>query len=259
MTTEAEIAEVVQRVLAELQQPVGPSQQAVNQGHFTVAAGQTVLADHMNAALQRGIPKFANEAARDAQWPSGTVPVGAFCYVQDTNILQVFDNQITGGSNAWHPAGGLRMGYATMGGPTGNQIIPNGSVETLVKLDTVGGAANRPGRATWAADGSVVVPITGTYLITGGICWPANSTGERRLYIKQYTSSWIFSGTAGGASEINTGAVGSTLLRQSVTAMAYMNAGAKVGMLCQHSATANLTLAVGADQARLGVHLLGAD
>lgn len=253
--TEPDIAAIVARVLAELEPPE-PTQTAVNLGHFQVAPGQTITADHMNSALQRGVPKFASAAARDAQWP--TPPIGAMCYLTDVNILEIYDSQIYGGGVGWHAAGGLRMGYATMGL---SQSIPGGSVATLVKLGTAGGAANKAGRATWAANGEVTLPYTGTYLLSGSVTWSANSTGERRCYVRRYSNStWTFSGVAGGANEVNTGAVGSTLLRQSVTAQAYINAGEKVGLWVQHSATAALTLAAGGeDSAKFTCHLLGAE
>lgn len=248
--TPEELAQVVAAVKAELEPPeVDP--RAVG-GFFQVVPGETITADHMNTALVNGAPKFLNAAARNSQWPSP--PQGALCYLQDVNYFEVYDSQITGGSVAWHPIGGLRMGYARMGF---SQSIPNGSVETLVKLGEAGGAAGKLGRASWAANGEVTVPLTGTYLATGNVTWPANSTGERRLYLK---INGGFAGTAGGTSEINTGAVGSTLLRMSVAAMLHMNAGQKIGMYVQHSASSALTLAAdGGDVARLGVHMLGAD
>ena len=258
--TEAEIEAVVQRVVAELNGPVGPSQHAVTLGMFSVAPGMTILADHMNSALQTGVAKFASAAARDAQWPAP--PVGAMCYLTDVNYLMVYDNQITGGANYWHLAGGVRMGYARMGGPGGTQSIPNGNAETIVKLDVAGGTSNRPGRGVWAADGTVTVPVAGTYLATGSVCWPANTTGERRLYIKRYRASdstWTFESVSGGSDEINTGAVGSTFLRQTVTSMIYMAANEKMALMVQHSASTALALVSGADQAKFSVHMLGAD
>jgi len=251
--TEAEIADIVAKVLAELGPEVNP--QAVNLGMFSVAPGQTILADHMNSALQTGIAKFANAAARDAQWPAP--PVGAMCYVVDVNYLMVFDNQITGGLNAWHVAGGLRMGYATVGG---GQSIPRSAV-TLLGLGTASGAANRPGRAAWNANGSVTLPVAGTYLVNGNVTWPtSDTTGERMVYIQRYAAgAWTFSGCAGGANESTAIAVGG-FLRMGASAMISAAAGEQVGMLVQHSAATALTLpSTGTDIGRIAVHLLGAD
>ena len=252
--SESEIAEIVARVVAELQDPV-PTPHAIDNTHFAVVSGQVIAADHINSLANQTVPKYSTQAALQADWPAP--PVGAMAYVTDTNILEVYDSQITGGANAWRPAGGLRVGYALMGA---NQSIPNGSTDTLIKLGTIGGAANKPGRGTWNTDGSVTVPVTGTYMVTGSLTWPANSSGERRLYVRKFSgNAWTFSGVAGGVSEINTGAVGSTYLRQGVTAMAYVSAGERVGMWAQHSANAALTLVGGQDQAKLAVHLLASD
>lgn len=249
-----DLAQIVAAVRAELEAPPEVTPMATT-GYTTVAPGQTILADHMNMAIGQGVKIFPNAASRDAQLPGPTV--GMMCYLTDLNIMQIYDSQITGGANYWRPAGGLRIGYARMGL---NQSIPGGSKDTLVKLDTAGGTSNRPGRGTWNADGSVTVPYTGTYLVTGSVCWPANSTGERRASIQRYTASaWTFNSVAGGATEINTGAVGSTLLRQSITAMMYLNAGDKFGLHVQHSASTALVLTGGADQAKLAGQLLAAD
>ena len=228
----------------------------VNLGMFQVAAGQTILADHINSALLTGIPKFANVAARDAQWPSPFV--GSMCYLIDLNYLQVFDAPITGGPHSWRVMGSLRMGFATMGS---GQVIPNNSVHTLVKLTYDGGAANKAGRATWNADGSVTVPLNGAYSVVGDLTWPSNTTGDRRVYVKKYTAgAWTFDGVAGGVAEVNQAGVGSSVLRMSVTAHVQASVGDKIGMFALHSATAALTLpASGSEMAGLSMHLLGAD
>ena len=225
-------------------------------GYLDVSAGQVIASAHMDLAIGQSIMRFANSAERDAQLP--TPSVGMFCYLLDLNYLMVFDPPITGGANAWRVVGSLRMGYASVGL---SQSIPNNSTQTLLVRGTVAGAGNKTGRATFNADGSVTLPLSGTYLVTGDITWPANSTGERRLYImRYYSSTWAYAGVSGGVSEINTGAVGSTLLRQEVTAMVAANAGDKVGLFAQHSANAALTLpAAGGDASVLAVHLLGAD
>lgn len=224
-------------------------------GFLDVSAGQVIASAHMDLAISQSVMRFSSAAQRDQQLPAPTV--GMVCYLTDVNIIQVFDNQIVGGANAWHPLGGLRMGYATMGV---NQSIANDSVEVIVKLGTAGGAANRPGRSTWNANGTVTCPYSGTYLISGNVTWPANSSGERRCYIKRYYGgNWGFAGVGGGVAETNTGSVGSTYLRQGVTAMVVCNAGDQLGMWVSQSANANLTLVGGNDGARLGVHLLGSD
>jgi len=214
-----------------------------------------ITSDHVNSALQTGVAKFASAAARDAQWPSP--PVGAMCYLIDLNYLMIFDNQITGGGNAWHVAGGLRMGFATVGG---GQSIPR-NVATLCGLGTASGAANRPGRATWNADGSVTLPLSGTYLVNGNVTWPtSDTTGERMVFLQRYAAGvWTFSGCAGGANESNAIAVGGSL-RMGASAMISAAAGERVGMRVQHSALTALTMpSTGADIGRIAVHLLGAD
>jgi hypothetical protein len=149
------------------------------------------------------------------------------------------------------------MGYATMGGAGGTQSIPN-NTETLVALGTAGGAANKAGRATWNANGSVTLPLTGTYLVTGGVCWPSNANGERRCYIQKYAAgAWGFGGCAGGVQETNV--AGTSYLRQQVTSQVYAAAGEQVGMRVFQGSGSALSLIAGADVARLGVHLLGAD
>lgn len=246
--TAQDLAQIVAAVKAELEGPVVDPQ--VLGGFFQVVAGETITADHMNTALMNGVPKFPNAAARDAQWPSP--PAGAFCYLVDVNILQVFDNAITGGANAWHPAGGLRMGYGLMGD---GQAIPN-ATKTMVKMITTGGAASRPGRSVWNADGSVTTPIAGTYLVSGTVSWPSNATGERRLYIQRFTNGdWYTTGVAGGMTEDVTAGAGQ--MYQSATAMVLCNAGDKVSLQVYQSSGAPLTLVTGYN--RLAVHLLGAE
>lgn len=253
--TPEEKAEIIAAVRAELEGPVVSPAGDLG-GFFPVQPGQTIMADHMNLAIENGVPKFANASARDAQWPSP--PIGAMCYLIDLNYLQVYDNVITGGAPYWRILGTLRMGYSTMGD---NQVIAT-STDTLVKRDTVGGVANRPGRGVWNADGSVTLPVSGTYLVSGNVTWPANATGERRLYVQRYANSisdWTYTGVAGGTSEVNSAAT-SSALRQSVSALVALVAGDKVGLRVRHSAGTSLTLyGPGTEQSRLAVMLMGAD
>lgn len=253
--TEEEIGEIVARVIAELDSPT-PEPQAVTLGHLVVAPGMTILADHINSLASQAVPKYPNAAARNASWPSP--PDGAMCWMQDSNVLMVYTEPITGGPYQWMVAGGARQGYSRMGS---GQVIPGGSVDTVIRATFWGGAANAPGRAAWASDGTVTLPYTGTYLVSGNIVWPANNTGERRLYIKRFTANaWTFQGVAGGVTEVNTGAVGSTLLRMGVSAMVLAAAGEKVALVANHSASTSLTLPTGVeDQGKLGVHLLAGD
>jgi hypothetical protein len=253
--SESELNEIVTRVVAALDNPV-PTPLVIDNTHFAVSPGMVIQADHVNSLANQSIPKYASNAALLADWPAP--PVGAMAYVVDTNILVVYDSQLFGSAtNAWRPASGLRMGYGRM---ALNQSIPNGSVHTLLKLDAAGGTANKPGRSVWSANGEVSIPVTGTYLATGSCTWPVNTSGERRLYVRKFTAgAWTFSGVAGGAAETNKNQVGDTYLRQSVTAMLYANAGDKVGLWAQHSATVALTLIGGEDQAKFAVQLLGSD
>jgi hypothetical protein len=251
--SEEDLTAIVSRVVAELQDPQ-PTPQAVDHTHFQVVTGQVIAADHINSLANQSVPKYPTSGALTADWPAP--PVGSMAYIQDTNILVVYDNQITGGANTWRPVGGLRMGYALMGG---GQVISNDSF-TLIKRGTIGGAAGKPGRGTWNTDGSVTVPVSGTYLVSGSISWPSNATGQRRLYIRrQIGSTWTPNGTAGGSAEINV--AGTSQLNQSVTAMVAALAGEKVGLHCSQTSGTSLTLPTEASgyAARLAVHLLGAD
>jgi len=254
--SEAEIAEVVARVVAELRDAeVTPL--AVDPTHFQVVSGQVIAADHINSLANQAVPKYPNRAALIADWPAPAV--GALAYLQDVNALHVFDSAITGGANTWHVLGGLRMGYGIMGITAANtgQVIPAGALTTLI-LKSAGGAANKVGRGTWNTDGTVTVPVTGTYLVTGNVTWPSNSTGERRCYVQRFASNvWTLSGVSGGSAESNV--PGSSYLRQSVSAMVTCAAGEKVALRVSHSATAALTLVTGTDAPHLGVHLLGGE
>lgn len=249
--SESEIAEIVSRVVGELQNPQ-PTPQAVSATHFQVLSGQVIAADHVNSLANQAVPKYASLGSLTSGWPAPIV--GALAYVADVNALYVYDNQITGGTAAWHVMGGMRMGYAAH---TGGQSIP-ASVDTLVDMSAWSGAANKPGRGTWNQDGSVTVPVAGTYLVSGNITWTAASSGERRLYVKRFTGgNWTFSGVAGGTSEANS--AGTTALRQGVTAAVVTVAGDKVGLFARHNHTSAILLVGGVDQPHMGCHLLGAE
>lgn len=249
--TEQELTEIVAAVKAELRAEE-PTPLVIDQTHFQVVTGQVIEADHVNSLANQSVPKYPNMAALTADWAAPSV--GALAYLQDINAMVVFDSPITGGANVWHVAGGLRMGYAAA---SGGQSIP-ASTDTLVTMAVFGGAANKPGRGTWGTDGTVTVPLSGTYLVSGNLTWPVNATGERRLYVKRYTAgAWSFGGVSGGAVETNV--AGSTFLRQSVTAMVACVAGDKVGMFGRQNSGAALALVGGADQPHLGVHMLGAE
>lgn len=256
--TTAELAELVAAVRAELNIPT-PDPQAIDPTHFQVVTGQVIQADHINSLADQSVPKYPNQAALTADWPAPAV--GALAYLQDVNAMVVYDATILGGSNAWHVLGGLRMGYGLMGSNAAGvaQVIPTG-VDTLLTLRTAAGAANKPGRGTWNADGSVTVPLTGTYLVSGTITWPSNATGDRAFYVKRYQAdltTWTQNGIAGGSTETNT--PGGSFLRMSVTAMVTAIAGEKVGLFARQGSGVSLTLPLSADQARLAVHLLGAE
>lgn len=251
--SEEELTAIVTRVVAELQGPT-PTPLAIDPTHFQVLTGQVIAADHINSLANQSVPKYPTLASLTADWPAP--PVGSLAYLQDINALFVYDNQITGGTNTWHVSGGMRMGYGS--GPA--QSIP-ASADTLVKITSFAGAANKPGRGTWAADGSVTLPATGTYLVSGNVTWTQNPTGERRLYVKRYHANvWDWIGVAGGTVETNVS--GTTALRQGVTAMVVASAGEKVGLFARQNSGAALALYMGtgnADAPHLGVHLLGSE
>jgi len=251
--TEAEIAEVVRRVMSELQEP-SVTPMAVNTGMFSVAPGQTILADHMNSALQTGVAKFANAAARTAQWPAP--PTGAVCYMQDTNYFMVYDPPLDGSVAAWRVFGTYRMGIGNMG--VGQAIANN--VHQPLTFSTVTGAANRPGRATWAGS-EITVPLQGVYLFTADICWPDNANGERRFYAQRYNAgAWGNYYLAGGVAELNKATVGTTYLRQAISGAVHCYAGEKLRFLAYQSSGVTLTLLT-AQTDLPGAHLqfLGAD
>jgi len=255
--TEAELAEIVARVTAELGDLPTPTPQVIDNTRFQVVTGQVIQADHVNSLANQSIPKYANQNAATSDWPSP--PVGAMAYLQDINALIVYDAPITGGANVWHVMGGLRMGHALMGGTATNvmQVIPSGA-ERILTLRSVGGAANKAGRGTWNTDGSVTLPFSGTYLVNGTITWPSSPTGDRALYIKRFDgTSWTFTGVAGGAVESNT--PGTSYLRMSVSAMVAASASEKVALSCYQASGANMTMLGGVESTRLAVHMLGAE
>ena len=250
--TPQELAEIVAAVRSDLE----ATPLAATLGHLVVNPGDVILADHINSLADQAIPKFASATARDAAWPATVAPIGAMCYLTDVNTLQVCDDQITGGTKVWHPAGGLRMGFARMGE---GQTIPV-NTDTLVGLTSAGGAANKPGRAVWNSDGSVTVPYTGTYLVTGTVAWPAYSGGERWAFVMLNPGSgWQLESTSGG---VQWAVAAASPVYQQVSAQVYAGAGHKIGMLASHTAAIPLTLPTlsgNPASPRLAIHLLGAD
>ena len=223
-----------------------------------VSAGQVIASSHMDLAIGQSVMRFTSAAQRDAQLPAPTV--GMFCYLQDLNYFQVFDPPVTGGANQWRVIGSLRMGYAQMGDA---QTIATGTA-TRLKIGTlIGGAANRPGRATWTTNVDyVTVPLAGTYLAIGDVTWPDNGTGQRRLYVYKAaagTTTFGLAGVAGGVTEINS--AGTTTLRQGVSALVTAAANERIALVGWHSAGVTLTLPGGqsSDTASFSLHFMGSD
>lgn len=260
--TEEEMAELASRVAALLE---SPEPRVIDNTHFQVVTGQVIQADHVNSLANQATPMYPNKEALLADWP--VPPVGATAYLQDVNATYVYDAPILNSTNEWHVLGGMRMGYGLVGANAAGvgQVIPAG-VDTLLTLNSVGGAANKPGRGTWvgtgAMNGSVLLPVTGTYLVSGSMTWPSNSTGDRAFYVKRYQSpqnTWTQNAIAGGSTETNT--PGGSYVRMSVTAMVAAQAGESVGLFARNGTNpaVPLTLPVGADMGRMAVHMLGAE
>ena len=195
-------------------------------GYKVVSAGAVIASADMNLAIGQGVLRFSSASQRTTQLPSPSE--GMISWLEDLNRLEIYY------SSAWRIFGSMRQGNIAF---AAKSVAANTSVK-LPYASTTGGAAGKPGRATWTTAGDITVPFEGAYLVSARMTWPSNTTGQRRMWITVNDSS---SAVSGGMTETNT--PGSTTLYQSVTGIAYAAAGAKIAVYCSHSATASLSLA----------------
>jgi hypothetical protein len=156
--------------------------------YFQVQSGDVISSNHMNTAINQGIPPFTGAAARDSAYAGiGGPRPGMSCWLNDLKQRQVWNGSY------WVPTGGIM--------PMLRVVWDNGLAPPLSPNDEVltgGNSYSTPNGPVYdPSTGYVTGEVAGMYLMTGAI----NTTASVQMFLSDVTTpdpSHAFYGSWGG-------------------------------------------------------------